>query len=102
MALPLLLLRQFTLTALKGILSLLIREDTHMDEIAAKPTRQTDGSAGTPPLKVYWQPGCSSCLKTKEFLIANGVEFISVAVTRQRLRRRRIVHAESPENPLRS
>jgi glutaredoxin len=80
MALPLLLLRQFTLTALKGILSLLIREDTHMDEIAAKPTRQTDGSAGTPPLKVYWQPGCSSCLKTKEFLIANGVEFISVNV----------------------
>ena len=28
--------------------------------------------AGTPenmaqPVKVYWQPGCSSCLKTKEF-----------------------------------
>lgn len=32
------------------------------------------------PLKVYWQPGCSSCLKTKEFLIANGVEFQSVNV----------------------
>jgi len=25
------------------------------------------------PLKVYWQPGCSSCLKTKEFLLANGI-----------------------------
>ena len=41
--------------------------------------------AGTPeimalPLKVYWQPGCSSCLKTKEFLIDNGVEFQSVNV----------------------
>jgi len=41
--------------------------------------------AGTPeimalPLKVYWQPGCSSCLKTKEFLIDNGIEFHSVNV----------------------
>jgi glutaredoxin len=34
----------------------------------------------TQPLKVYWQPGCSSCLKTKEFLIANGVEFESINV----------------------
>ncbi len=32
------------------------------------------------PLKVYWQPGCSSCLKTKEFLLSNGIEFESVNV----------------------
>jgi len=32
------------------------------------------------PLKVYWQPGCSSCLKTKEFLLANGMEFQSINV----------------------
>ncbi len=32
------------------------------------------------PLKVYWQPGCSSCLKTKEFLLANGVSFESINV----------------------
>ncbi len=32
------------------------------------------------PLKVYWQPGCSSCLKTKEFLLANGMEFDSINV----------------------
>ena len=31
-----------------------------------------------PPLKVYWQPGCSSCLKTKEFLLANNQDFVSV------------------------
>jgi len=37
-------------------------------------------SAEQAPLKVYWQPGCSSCLKTKEFLIENGVEFESVNV----------------------
>ena len=41
--------------------------------------------AGTPenlalPLKVYWQPGCSSCLKTKEFLLDHGVPFESVNV----------------------
>lgn len=33
-----------------------------------------------PPLKVYWQPGCSSCLKTKEFLIENGMDFESINV----------------------
>ncbi len=40
-------------------------------------------SSSTPeqaPLKVYWQPGCSSCLKTKEFLLEHGVEFESVNV----------------------
>ena len=37
-------------------------------------------AAEQPPLKVYWQPGCSSCLKTKEFLIANGMEFDSINV----------------------
>ena len=33
-----------------------------------------------PPVKVYWQPGCSSCLKTKEFLMEHGIPFISVNV----------------------
>ena len=32
------------------------------------------------PLKVYWQPGCSSCLKTKEFLLENNIDFTSVNV----------------------
>ena len=32
------------------------------------------------PLKVYWQPGCSSCLRAKEFLTRHGVPFISVNV----------------------
>ena len=31
-------------------------------------------------MKVYWQPGCSSCLKTKEFLLANGIAFESINV----------------------
>ena len=29
---------------------------------------------------VYWQPGCSSCLRAKEFLTAHGVDFVSVNV----------------------
>jgi glutaredoxin len=29
---------------------------------------------------VYWQPGCTSCLKAREFLRAHGIEFESVNV----------------------
>ncbi len=29
---------------------------------------------------VYWQPGCTSCLRTKEFLRSRGIEFVSVNV----------------------
>jgi len=36
----------------------------------------TDG----PGIKLYWQPGCSSCLKAKEFLLEHGVPFKSVNV----------------------
>jgi glutaredoxin len=32
------------------------------------------------PVKVYWQPGCSSCLKCKEFLLEHGIPFVSVNV----------------------
>lgn len=31
-------------------------------------------------LRVYWQPGCSSCLKAKEFLNTHGIAFESVNV----------------------
>lgn len=31
-------------------------------------------------LKVYWQPGCSSCLRAKEFLKSHGIAFVSVNV----------------------
>jgi glutaredoxin len=31
-------------------------------------------------IKVFWQPGCSSCLRTKEFLAKQGIEFESVNV----------------------
>ena len=34
----------------------------------------------SPPLKAYWQPGCTSCLRMKEFLIRQGVAFVSVNV----------------------
>jgi glutaredoxin len=32
------------------------------------------------PLKVYWQPGCSSCLRAKEFLNRHNVSFVSINV----------------------
>jgi glutaredoxin/uncharacterized damage-inducible protein DinB len=31
-------------------------------------------------VKLFWQPGCTSCLRTKEFLIRRGVPFQSVNV----------------------
>lgn len=31
-------------------------------------------------VKVFWQPGCSSCLRTKEFLSNNGVDYESINV----------------------
>lgn len=34
----------------------------------------------TDPLKAYWQPGCSSCLRMKEFLQRHGVDFESINV----------------------
>ena len=43
-----------------------------------RPTRQA--IEPLPPLKAYWQPGCSSCLRMKEFLTRHGVDFVSVNV----------------------
>ena len=37
-------------------------------------------STGDTGFSVFWQPGCSSCLKTKEFLRKNGIPFRSVDV----------------------
>jgi glutaredoxin len=31
-------------------------------------------------VKAYWQPGCTSCLRMKEFLTKHGVPFVSVNV----------------------
>ncbi len=28
-------------------------------------------------IRVYWQPGCTSCLRTKEFLTSHGIPFVS-------------------------
>ena len=38
-------------------------------------------TANTPArIQVFWQPGCSSCLRTKEFLTKQGIEFESINV----------------------
>ena len=34
-------------------------------------------------LRVYWQPGCSSCLRAKEFLASRGIAYESINVRRQ-------------------
>jgi len=37
--------------------------------------------AEVPPLKVYWRPGCSSCVRIKEFLSGLGVDYESINVS---------------------
>jgi len=37
-------------------------------------------SVDGPAIKAYWQPGCTSCLRMKEFLTKHGVPFVSVNV----------------------
>jgi len=39
-----------------------------------------DGRERENVLRVYWMPGCTSCLRTKEFLTKHGVPFVSVDV----------------------
>jgi glutaredoxin len=36
--------------------------------------------AGTERVRVFWQPGCTSCLRTKEFLTRHGVDYESINV----------------------
>ena len=31
-------------------------------------------------VRVFWQPGCTSCLRTKEFLTKSGVDYESINV----------------------
>lgn len=33
-------------------------------------------------IQVFWQPGCTSCLRVKEFLTRQGIDFESVDVQR--------------------
>jgi len=40
----------------------------------------SQASAVTSAIKAYWQPGCTSCLRMKEFLTKHGVAFVSVNV----------------------
>lgn len=37
-------------------------------------------NATAPPYRVYWQPGCTSCLKAKEFLARHGIAYESIDV----------------------
>jgi glutaredoxin len=45
-------------------------------------TEPTSQQASQAPahIKVFWQPGCSSCLRTKEFLTKQGIAYESVNV----------------------
>jgi len=39
----------------------------------------TPAKAGVrPPIRVFWAPGCTSCLRTKEFLTRHGVDYLAI------------------------
>jgi glutaredoxin len=40
----------------------------------------TATTAPSARIKVFWQPGCSSCLRTKEFLTKQGIDYESINV----------------------
>src|ERR1700737_59579 len=46
----------------------------------ARSMPMTQSSAEASVIKAYWQPGCTSCLRMKEFLTKHGVPFVSVNV----------------------
>lgn len=46
---------------------------------------QVLGEEGLNPLRLFWQPGCSSCQKVKEYLTGAGLAFESVNVREQPL-----------------
>ena len=48
--------------------------------MATPATEPATKPATGPEIRVYWQPGCSSCLRTKEFLTEHGVPFRSIDV----------------------
>lgn len=48
-------------------------------EVQAAITASTP-STPSARIKVFWQPGCSSCLRTKEFLTKQGIDFESINV----------------------
>src|SRR4030095_6644353 len=39
------------------------------------------GNVDLTPLRVYWRPGCSSCVRVKEFLSGLGIDYESVNVS---------------------
>jgi glutaredoxin len=39
------------------------------------------GNVDLTPFRVYWRPGCSSCVKVKEFLTRLGIEYESINVS---------------------
>src|SRR5207237_1661901 len=47
---------------------------------SARSAPMTQSSAEVSVIKAYWQPGCTSCLRMKEFLSKHGVPFVSVNV----------------------
>lgn len=49
-----------------------------LDPAMARPASPSGPVDFSQPLKVYWVPGCSACLRMKEFFNKHGVPFVSI------------------------
>ncbi len=58
-----------------------------VDEMTSQDIKTIRSNGSPPEVSVYWKPGCSSCLKLKEFVEKNGIAFESVnlAVSPERM-----------------
>jgi glutaredoxin len=46
--------------------------------------QETASGSAAPEIRAFWQPGCTSCLRMKEFLQRHGVPFTSVNVLEEK------------------
>lgn len=55
--------------------------------------QEVSATAARPDVSIYWKPGCSSCLKAKEFIEEHGIPFESVNVIEDRAAMQEILGA---------
>ena len=57
-------------------------------------------SRATPRVRLFWQPGCSSCVKVKEFLSNNEVDFQSVNILEDQDAKRELIALRNRSVPV--
>src|SRR5258706_15526526 len=69
-------LRRRGFVGICGLFYCLLRERASIPRVRL----ESFNMLATEKVKVFWQPGCTSCLRTKEFLTKSGVDYESINV----------------------